>query len=153
MSFHLVLYFLRLITKFVFDQSKCEAAREFPAGWAQRQYKQKLNSSSQPVGCLLVHKSFDGSPDFDVRDGVAITKLAVHCVDLDERKCPTMTQIVNYLQGIPLLSGNFGDAILRGDLIDEWDTQCTEETARKKKTVMQRMKGFLFCRCLITKTN
>ena len=102
-----------------------------------------MNSSSQPVGCLLVHKSFDGAPDFDVRDGVAITKLAVHCVDLDERKCPTMTQIVNYLQGIPLLSGNFGDAILRGDLIDEWDTQCTEETARKKKTVMQRMKGCL----------
>ncbi|KAL0009428.1 hypothetical protein SO802_010930 [Lithocarpus litseifolius] len=50
---------------------------------------------------------------FDVRDGVAITKLAVHCVDLDERKRPTMTQIVNYLQGIPLFSGNYGDAILR----------------------------------------
>uniref|UniRef100_A0A7N2LIL4 Protein kinase domain-containing protein n=1 Tax=Quercus lobata TaxID=97700 RepID=A0A7N2LIL4_QUELO len=58
-----------------------------------------------------------GAPDFDVCDGVAITKLAVHCVDLDERKRPTMTQIVNYLQGI----------------IDEWDTQSTEETAGKKK--------------------
>ena len=68
---------------------------------------------------------------------MAITKLAVHCVDLDERKRPTMTQIVNYLQGI----------------IDEWDTQSTEETAGKKKTVMQRMKGNLFCHCLITKTN
>lgn len=84
---------------------------------------------------------------------MAITKLAVHCVDLDERKRPTMTQIVNYLQGIPLFSGNFGDALLQGGLIDEWDTQSTEETAGKKKTVMQRMKGFLFCRCLITKTN
>uniref|UniRef100_A0A7N2LKE9 Protein kinase domain-containing protein n=1 Tax=Quercus lobata TaxID=97700 RepID=A0A7N2LKE9_QUELO len=114
-SFGIVL--LELITKFVFDQSKCDAAREFPAGWAQRQYRQKLNSSSQPVGCLLVHKSFDSAPDFDVCDGVAITKLAVHCVDLDERKRPTMTQIVNYLQGI----------------IDEWDTQSTEETAGKKK--------------------
>ena len=136
MSFYLVLYFLRLITKFVFDQSKCEAACEFPSGWAQRQYKQKLNSSSQPVGCLLVHKSFDGAPDFDVRDGVAITKLAVHYVDLDERKRPAMTQIVNYLQGIPLFSGNFGDTLLQGGLIDEWDTQSTEETAGKKKIVM-----------------
>nr|POE55490.1 g-type lectin s-receptor-like serine/threonine-protein kinase [Quercus suber] len=116
-SFGMVL--LELITKFVFDQSKCEAAREFPSGWAQRQYKQKLNSSSQPVGCLLVHKSFDSAPDSDVCDGVAITKLTVHCVDLDESKRPTMTQIVNYLQGIPLFSGNFGDALLRGGLIDE----------------------------------
>ena len=55
---------------------------------------------------------FDSAPDFDVCDGVAITKLAVHCVDLDERKHPTMTQIVNYLQGICLFSGNFGDALL-----------------------------------------
>ena len=90
-----------------------------------------MNSSSQPVGCLLVHKDFDSAPDFDVRDGVVITKLAVHCVDLDERKRPTMTQIVNYLQRIPLFSGNFGDAILRGDLIDEWDIiyrkNCWEE--------------------------
>ena len=84
---------------------------------------------------------------------MAITKLAVHCVDLDERKRPTMTQIVNYLQGIPLFSGNFGDTLLQGGLIDEWDTQSTEETAGKKKTVMQRRKGNLFCRCLITKTN
>ncbi|KAF3946125.1 hypothetical protein CMV_027574 [Castanea mollissima] len=100
----------------------CEAAREFPVGRAQRQYKQKLNSSSQPVGCLLVHKSFDSAPDFDVRNVVSITKLTVHRVDLDERKRPTMTQIVNYL---------LGDALLRGGLIDEWDTiyrrNCWEE--------------------------
>ena len=112
-----------------------------------------MNSSSQPVGCLLVHKSFDSAPDFDVCDGVAITKLAVHCVDLDERKRPTMTQIVNYLQGIPLFSGNFGDAILRGDLIDDWDTQSTEATAGKKKNSNTENERMSFCRCLIMKTN
>ena len=76
---------------------------------------------------------FDSAPDFDVCDGVAITKLAMHYVDLDERKRPTMTQIVNYLQGIRFLSKNFGDALLQGGLIDEWDTQSTEETAGKEK--------------------
>ena len=55
---------------------------------------------------------FDSAPDFDVCDGVAIIKLAVHYVDLDERKRPTMTQIVNYLQGIRLFSEHFGDALL-----------------------------------------
>ena len=91
------------------------------------------------------HLLFDSAPDFDVCDGVAITKLAVHYVDLDERKVPTMTQIVNYLQGICFLSENFGDALLQGGLIDEWDTQSTEETAGKeKKRVIQRLKGILF---------
>ena len=44
-----------------------------------------------------------------------------------------MTQIVNYLQGIALFSRNFGDALLQGGLIDEWDTQSTEEIAGKEK--------------------
>ena len=87
---------------------------------------------------------FDSAPDFDVCDRVAITKLAVHYVDLDERKRPTMTQNVNYLQGIRFFSENFGDASLQGGLIDEWDIQSTKETAGRKKKVMQRLKGILF---------
>ncbi|KAK7857035.1 u-box domain-containing protein 33 [Quercus suber] len=63
-------------------------------------------------------------------------------VFLDFSLRPDRTIVKRYpCTGIPLFSGNFGDAILRGDLIDEWDTQSTEETAGKKKTVMQRMKG------------
>ncbi|KAK7857658.1 putative serine/threonine-protein kinase pbl16, partial [Quercus suber] len=53
-------------------------------------------------------------------------------VFLDFSLRPDRTIVKRYpCTGIPLFSGNFGDAILRGDLIDEWDTiyrrNCWEE--------------------------
>lgn len=92
-----------------------------------REYELNLNSGFQPIDCPLFHESLKGEPGFHAHDGVAMTKLALRCVDNCQRQRPTISQIHQYVQSLQLFTGNFG---VEG-LLDKWDTEL--ENAGKKK--------------------
>lgn len=147
---------LGLISKRAFDGEKWRPKIELnPVQWALIQYKLKLNSGFQLFDCPLVHESLKGEPGFRALDGVAITKLARCCVDLDKGKRPTMSQIVLYLQGLHLFTGNCGSEIsdiLEEGLLDDWDTEYRLGNPYKEREKKRKdWKGCLKIPCLATK--
>ena len=62
-------------------------------------------------------------------DGVAMTKMIFHCMDYYTVKRPTMSQIVQWLQGLHVFNGVFG--VVEGCL-QEWDSNTF--TVKKKSS-------------------
>lgn len=88
-----------------------------------------------------MHESLKREPGFHALDGVAITKLIFRCVVYHQIR-PTMSQIVQFLEGLYLFTGGFGGAVLKG-LLDEWDAD--ESSSVKKK------RGCFHFPCLVRK--
>ena len=112
-SFAIVL--LELICKHAFGGEKWKYDDHLPELWAWKKYKY---SGFQPVDCPLVHESLKREPGFHAFDGVAITKLIFRCVVYHQIR-PTMSQIVQFIEGLHLFTGGFGGTV--EGLLDEWD--------------------------------
>lgn len=123
-SFAIVL--IELICKHAFGGEKWKYDDELPELWAWGIYK---HSGFQPVDCPLVHESLKREPGFHALDGVAITKLIFRCVVYHQIR-PTMSQIVQFMEGLRLFTGGLGGTVLES-LLDEWDAD--ESSSVKKK--------------------
>ncbi|XP_030968752.1 probable serine/threonine-protein kinase PBL21 isoform X1 [Quercus lobata] len=134
-SFAIVL--LELICKHAFGGEKWKYDDQLPELWAWKKYKY---SGFQPVDCPLVHESLKREPGFHAFDGVAITKLIFRCVVYHQIR-PTMSQIVQFIEGLHLFTGGFGGTV--EGLLDEWDTE--ESSSVKKK------RGCFHFPCLVRK--
>ncbi|XP_050287439.1 probable serine/threonine-protein kinase PBL1 isoform X1 [Quercus robur] len=115
-SFAVVL--IGLICKFAFSGENWKDETEPPI-WASEQYNMKLKSGFQPNDCHLVHESLKAEPGFHDLDGVALTKMIFHCMNFCSVKRPTMSQIVQCLQGLHVFNGDFG--VVEG-LLQGWDS-------------------------------
>ncbi|XP_075665667.1 putative serine/threonine-protein kinase PBL21, partial [Castanea sativa] len=135
-SFAIVL--IELICKHAFGGEKWKYDDELPELWAWVKYK---HSGFQPVDCPLVHESLKREPGFHALDGVAITKLIFRCVVYHQIR-PTMSQIVQFMEGLRLFTGGLGGTVLES-LLDEWDAD--ESSSVKKK------RGCFHFPCLVRK--
>lgn len=77
-----------------------------------------------------MHESLKREPGFHALDGVAITKLIFRCVVYHQIR-PTMSQIVQFMEGLRLFTGGLGGTVLES-LLDEWDAD--ESSSVKKKS-------------------
>ncbi|XP_075663893.1 putative serine/threonine-protein kinase PBL21 [Castanea sativa] len=137
-SFAIVL--LELICKHAFGGEKWKYDDELPELWAWTKYK---HSGFQPVDCPLVHESLKREPGFHVFDGVAITKLIFRCVVYHEIR-PTMSQIVQFMEGLHFFTGGFGGTVLKG-LLDKWDADDVFSSSVKRE------RGCFHFPCLVRK--
>nr|XP_023873608.1 probable serine/threonine-protein kinase PBL16 [Quercus suber] len=140
-SFAIVL--IGLISKRAFSGENWKDETEQPLIWASDQYDMKLKSGFQPNDCHLVHESLKAEPGFHDLDGVALTKMIFHCMNFYSVKRPTMSQIVQCLQGLHVFNGDFG--VVEG-LLQGWDSYTFPG---KKKS--SKWKGCLKIACLCMK--
>lgn len=82
--------------------------------WAHNEYQKKgLGPKLFPSKFSLVHNSLEVEPFFNARDGIALTKLAMQCVDYNPKKRPTMEQIFNSIRELSVVQQNAGILSLR----------------------------------------
>ncbi|XP_055959664.1 uncharacterized protein LOC126655331 isoform X2 [Mercurialis annua] len=67
--------------------------------WAKKEYKSKSSSTNFGKSqCSLAHQSLESGPEFYSSDAIAITKLAMRCIQQDPQKRPKMKKVVGCLR-------------------------------------------------------
>ncbi|GKU96438.1 hypothetical protein SLEP1_g9674 [Rubroshorea leprosula] len=104
-SFGVVL--IGLISKRVCTEEEAELGEPFLYEWLNSQYNEKTSDSGfDKTKFSIVHESLKGDPGFCASDGVAITKLAMQCVEEDKYDRPTMKQVVKQLLNLSIVRKN-----------------------------------------------
>ena len=85
-SFGVVL--MGLIAKRIVDEK--DTWKTFVYCWAWKQYKPNRS---------LVHESLVEDPGYYASDGILITELAMHCIQMELDKLPSMKDVVKRLEG------------------------------------------------------
>uniref|UniRef100_A0A7N0T5C3 Protein kinase domain-containing protein n=1 Tax=Kalanchoe fedtschenkoi TaxID=63787 RepID=A0A7N0T5C3_KALFE len=91
----------------VLEKNKKTSQEPFLYDWAHDEYwKAKKNPNVDPSKFSVIHKSLETEAFFSMRDGVALTKLAMQCVNYNPQKRPTMKQVVNGLRELCIVQNH-----------------------------------------------